>query len=174
MTRMRSLRATLVRLTTLFRRGTLDGDLAAEMESHLQLHIDDNLKSGMMPAEARRQAILALGGVEQAKEQYRDRRGFPALEALLQDVRFGARMLRRQRTFTAVAVVTLALGFGPPIAVFALANWMVLRPIPGIPDSGSVSHYMSGAPSPRGGFSIGRISYLNFRDMAPRLRTMKV
>ena len=59
-------------------------------------------------------------------------------------------MLRRQPTFTVVAVLTLAIGFGPPIAIFALANWMVLRPVPGIPDSGSVSYYMHGTPSEHG------------------------
>ena len=82
---MRRLRAALIRFTNLFRRGRLERELAAEMEGHLQLHVDDNLKAGMTPAEARRQAIIALGGVEQAKEQYRDRRGFPGLETLLQD-----------------------------------------------------------------------------------------
>jgi predicted permease len=171
---MRRLRATALRLTTVFRRSKVDDDLTAELESHLQLHVDDNLRAGMTPAEARRQAIIALGGVEQAKEQYRDRRGFPALEALMQDVRFGGRMLRRQPTFTAVAVLTLAIGFGPPIAIFALANWTVLRPVPGIPDSGNVSYYMHGTPSPRGGTTVGRVSYLNFRDMTPRLQKVKV
>jgi predicted permease len=171
---VRRLRAALIRVVNLFRRGRLERELAAEMEGHLQLHIDDNIKAGMTPVEARRQAILALGGVEQAKEQYRDRRGLPALETLLRDVRFGARMLRRQPTFTAVAVITLAIGFGPPIAIFALANWMVLRPVPGIPDSRSVSYYVHGTPDPRGGTAIGRISYLNFRDMTPRLQKVKV
>ena len=172
---MRRLRAALIRLTNLFRRGRLERELAAEMEGHLQLHVDDNLKAGMTPAEARRQAIIALGGVEQAKEQYRDRRGFPGLETFLQDVRFGARMLRRQPTFTAVAVLTLAIGFGPPIAIFALANWMVLRPVPGIPDSRSVSEYMSGTPNPNGTSTrVGRISYLNMRDLTIRLRTVKL
>ena len=171
---MRRLRASLIRVLNLLRRGRLERELAAEMEGHLQLHIDDNISAGMSPVEARRQAILALGGVEQTKERYRDRRGWPGFEALLQDVRFGARMLRRQPTFTAVAVLTLAIGFGPPIAIFALANWMVLRPVPGIPDSGSVSYYMHGTPSPRGGTITGRISYLNLRDMTSRLRKVHV
>ena len=80
-TAMRRLRAALVRLTSLFRRERLDRELAAEMESHLQLHVDDNLRAGMSPDEARRQAIIALGGIEQTKEQYRDRLGMPSLEA---------------------------------------------------------------------------------------------
>src|SRR5688572_20747615 len=100
MTSGRRARATVLRLTNLFRRGRLERELAAAMESHLQLHIDDNLKAGMHPAEARRQAIIALGCVEQAKEQYRDRRGLPPLEAFLQDVHFAGRMLRKQPAFT--------------------------------------------------------------------------
>src|SRR5687768_7935329 len=108
---MRSLRAALLRVTALFRRGTLDRELAAEMESHLELHIDDNLKAGMTPAEARRRAIIALGGIEQAKERYRDRRGLPAIEAVLQDVQFAGRMLRKRPAFTlsALSMLTLSL-----------------------------------------------------------------
>jgi predicted permease len=171
---MRRLRAAVVRIGNLLRRGRLERELAAEMEGHLQLHIDDNISAGMTPVEARRQAILALGGLEQTKERYRERRGLPWLETLLQDLRFGARMLRRQPTFAVVAVLTLAVGFGPPIAIFALANWMVLRPVPGVADSGDVSYYVHGTPSPRGGTTIGRISHLNLRDLSARLRTLRV
>src|SRR5262245_12532549 len=98
----------------------------------------------MTPAHARRQALLALGGVEQTKEQYRDRLGLPGLEALVRDVRFGIRMLRKHPSSTAAAVLTLAVGFGPPLAIFALANAMVLRPVPGVRDAGGVSFFMTG------------------------------
>jgi macrolide transport system ATP-binding/permease protein len=90
---MRRLRAWLVRL-----RGTLaprPDDFAAEIDSHLQLHIDDNLRAGMPPAAARRDALLKLGGLAQTQERYRDRQGIPALDALRQDLVFALRMLRK-------------------------------------------------------------------------------
>src|SRR5947207_1152060 len=85
---VRQLRAWLVRFGELFRKERGDRDLAAEMESHLQMHIEDNLRAGMSPAEARRQALMKLGGVEQTKEIYGDRRGLPLLETFFQDLRF--------------------------------------------------------------------------------------
>src|SRR5882762_5193259 len=91
---MRQWRAWFVRLGGLVRRNRSERDLVAEMDSHLQMHIEDNLRAGMNPAQARREALMKLGGVEQTKEIYRERRGLPVLENLLQDVRYGARMLR--------------------------------------------------------------------------------
>jgi predicted permease len=172
-TPLRHARAACVRLLALARRDRHERDLAAEIESHLQLHIDDNLRAGMTPAEARRQAVLALGGIEQAKEHYRARRGAPGVEAIVQDVRFGARMLRKHPAFTAAAVLTLAIGFGPPIAISTLAHEMVLRAVPGVRDPGAVSLYMTGTAI-RGGVRIGRVSYLNLRDVTPRLRTIRL
>src|SRR5713101_3289077 len=98
---MKQLRACFVRLGGYFRRNRSERDLAAEMESHLQLHIEDNLRAGMSAAQARREAIMKLGGVEQTKENYRDRRGLPLLETLAQDLRFATRMLLKNPGFTA-------------------------------------------------------------------------
>lgn len=124
---MRRVRAALVRLTNLFRRDRLDRELAAEMESHLQLHIDDNLRAGMSPEEARRHALLTLGGIEQAKERYRDRRGMPVLEALLEDVRFAGRMLRKHPAFTLAALSMLTVGLALTAGTYTLFNGLFVR-----------------------------------------------
>ena len=127
---MRRLRALLIRVAGLFGRDRREGELAAEIESHLQFHIDDNLRAGMSPVEARRQAVLRLGGVESTKENYRDRRGLPWLETAWRDVRYAVRVLARDKGFTAVAVLTLALGIGANTAIFGLIDAVMLKSLP--------------------------------------------
>jgi predicted permease len=127
---VRRIRAWFFRVAGLFRKETIDRELDAEMESHLQLHIEENLLAGMNAEEARRRALIKLGGIEQTKEACRDRRGLPMLETFLQDIRFAARMLRKNFGVTVIVVVTLALGVGANTAIFGLVNGLLLQRLP--------------------------------------------
>ena len=127
---MRQIRVVLRRLRALFGGTPDDRDLENEIESHLQLHVDDNLRAGMTLDEARRRALVRLGGVESVKEAYRDRRSIPLLETTVQDARYAIRTLRRNRGATLVGILVMALGIGANTAVFSVVHAVLLNPLP--------------------------------------------
>src|SRR5437763_5485659 len=120
------------RFRALFRRRRLEGDLDDELRSHLEMAIEINLRKGMSPANARTAALRSLGGMEQIKEECREMRNVNLIENFLQDLRFGFRMLRRNRGFSFVAILCLTLGIGANAAVFSWIEGILFRPYPAV------------------------------------------
>ncbi len=117
-------------MTGLFVSGRADADFSAEIEAHLNLHIEDGVRAGLGREEARRQALIRLGGVEQVRQAHRERRGFPRLESLWRDLRFATRFLAKHPAVTTIAVVSIGLGIGANATIFSIVNRFVLRPAP--------------------------------------------
>jgi macrolide transport system ATP-binding/permease protein len=127
---MRKLRAFVLRFKGLFSKDARERELADELESHIQMHVDDNIRAGMSPHEARRVAVMKLGGVDQAKEAYRDRATIPFLESIVHDLRFTLRQLRKNPAFTVTAIAMVALGIGASVAIFAFVDAALIKPLP--------------------------------------------
>ena len=127
---MRKSRAVALRLRSFFRPRRAEVEFNAELESHIALHIDESIRAGLNPEEARRQALLKLGGAEQTRQAHRDRRTLPGLESLLGDTRFSLRQLRRSPGFAITVILTLALGIGANLAVFQLLYSVLFAQLP--------------------------------------------
>src|ERR1051326_7064176 len=127
---MRQLRRLWMRLRATIGSGNSDRDFRDELESVLQMHTDDNLRAGMTPEEARRQARIRLGGVEQIQQVVRDRTGLPWLEVFGRDLRYASRTLLRTPGFTAVAILVMAIGIGASVSLFTVIHSVLLRPLP--------------------------------------------
>lgn len=133
-----------------------DKELAQEIETHIALQTDDNIRAGMSPAEARRAALLKFGGVEITKENLRDQRGLPRIESFAGDIRYAVRQLASQPSFTLLATLTLAIGIAASTAIFSVVYGVLLDPLPYDhperlgqlllinPDDGNVSEYLTG------------------------------
>ena len=158
---MEWLRIFSARLRGLFRKQQLDGDLDAELHAHLEMLTEENIRRGMSPEDARHATRREFGGVEQAKELYRDQRGLPFLECLLQDLRFGARMLSKNPGFTFVAIFTLALGIGATTAVFSVVDRVLFRSLP-YPNEERLVSFGLVAPIERDEFMLGS-GYVDFK-----------
>jgi predicted permease len=169
---MKGLRALLRRLAGLIPSERRERELADEIESHVQMHVEDNIRSGMAPDQARRGAILKLGGVEPTKEAWRDRSTIPVLEHLVQDSRYAFRQLRQHVGFTATAILTLALGTGASVAIFAFVDAALLKPLPYRDPSRLVGVFETVALFPQSNLSYP--DYLDWKKLNQVMRSLDV
>jgi predicted permease len=139
----------------------VDQDFANELDSHLDMLADENIRRGMPPEEARRAARIKLGGVTQLKETNRELRSLPVIETFLQDARYAFRMLRKNPGFTAVAVLTLALGIGANTAIFSVVYAVLLKPLPYANPNQLVSAFQANTQE---GVPEDGTSYPNFEE----------
>jgi predicted permease len=163
---MKMLRRLFHRATSWFRSGRDEEILQAELEQHIAMQAAENLRAGLPPDEARRQALLKFGNVEAIKDSYRDQRGLPIIETLLFDTRHAIRRMRKAPTFTAAVLATLALGIGANTAAFAVIDSILIRPLayPHAEELVDVSHNAPGMPGLRTSLGSSPSMYFTYRE----------
>lgn len=171
---MRKLRALWRRAGGLFAGRRAEQDLHDELESHLQHHVDDNLRAGMSPGEARRLALARLGGLAATAEAVRDQRGLPRLESLVRDLRYGVRTLRRSPGFALAGIVILGLGVGVNAAIFTVVNAVVLQPLPFAHADRLVRVWHTPPQATFPGMKVFALSPANFLDWQAESRSFDV
>ena len=119
-----------MRLWGLPKQKVQDREFAEELESHLQMHVADNLRAGMDPERARRAALLKLGGIEKTTQAHREGNALPFVETLWQDLRYTVRQLRKNPAFAVTAILVLALGIGATVGIFSFADAALIKPLP--------------------------------------------
>src|ERR1700733_919827 len=159
---MKSLRRFFARLFNLATRTSQDARLREEIEEHLAMQTAENIRAGLSPAEARRQAFLKFGAVESMKEAHRAERGLPSIESFIQDFRYAFRSLRRTPGLTFFVILTLAVGIGMVSGTFSMADALIFRPYPVPHPSGIVSLVGTTQDSSFDDFSYRE--YLDLRD----------
>jgi putative ABC transport system permease protein len=149
------------RVTGLFRKSWRDREMAEEFESHVQMHIDDNVRAGLSPEQARREALVKFGGMEATKESVRETSRLMWLDTALRDIRYALRGLRLNPGFATTAILSLTLGIGASVAIYTVADNLLLRPLP-YPDAKQL--VMLYELNPKHGFARNVISPANYFD----------
>src|SRR5215472_964085 len=158
---MEMVRTLVSRLKGAFRQRRLDEEFDAELRAHLEMAVEGRVQRGLTAEAARREALLSLGGVEQIKQLHREHRGLPMIDTMMQNLRFGFRMLRRSPGFSILAILCLTLGIGANAAVFSWIEGILFRPYPMVAHQ---ERLMAMAGTAKGETGLTGLSWPDFQD----------